>query len=81
MNHSRNLAAILSAYFPGNRRLAGTDEQETPVAKIPAAYVVGVSVAVLFVVTGAAWLAWRFVSLELTAVYVEAFREARMSEE
>jgi hypothetical protein len=59
----------------------GTADQETPVAKVRAAHVVGVSVVVLFVIASAAWLAWRVVSLELSAVYAEAFREARLSEE
>ena len=40
-----------------------------------------VSVIIVICVASAAWWAWRFVSLELTAAYAEGFRKAGMPEE
>jgi hypothetical protein len=63
----------------GNGSLA--DEQKTLPAGQPAAYVVILSVVMLFVTACVTWWACRFVSLELAAVFAEAFRKARLSEE
>jgi hypothetical protein len=35
---------------------------------------------VVIAIASAAWWAWRFISLELTAVYAEGFRKAGMPE-
>jgi len=43
-------------------------------------YVLALSIVVLFGIASAAWWAWRFVSLELIAVYAEGFRKAGMAE-
>jgi hypothetical protein len=80
MTQTRRLAVVLDASLARNSRPTGADEQETTIAKLPTAYVVVLSVVVLFGIAGVAW--WvRFVSLELTAVYAEGFRTARMAEE
>ena len=81
MNHSHDATAILGAYFTGNPRVIGAGEQKAPVVKLPTACVVALSVVVLFGIAGAAWWAWRFVSLELIDVYVEGFRKAGIAEE
>jgi len=77
MSQMRRLA---SAYLALNPSLIGADEQKAPVVKLPAAYIVALSAVVLFVMASAAWWAWRFVSLELIAVYAEGFRKAGMAE-
>jgi hypothetical protein len=59
-------------------RLMGADE--VSVAKIPAAYLVAPSLITLLAFTGATWWVWRFVSLQLTAVYAEGFRKVGLPE-
>ena len=81
MTQAHRLAAVLDASSTRNAGLIGADEQKAPVVKLPAAYVVALSAVVLFVMASAAWWAWRFVSLELIAVYAEGFRKAGMAEE
>jgi hypothetical protein len=81
MSQTRRFAAVLNPSLTRNSRLIEADEQAALVAKLPAAYVLAVSLVVLFGIASAAWWAWRFVSLELTAAYAEGFRKARMAEE
>ena len=88
----RRTTATLAADVAGYRRLMSADEEaaqtsrlmgadEVPVSKVPAAYFVAPSLIMLFAIAGATWLVWRFVSLELTAVYAEGFRKVVMPEE
>jgi hypothetical protein len=81
MTQAHRLAAVLDASSARNSGLSGAAEQEALVVKLPAAYVVALSAVVLFGIASAAWWACRFVSLELIAVYAEAFRKAGVPEE
>jgi hypothetical protein len=75
MIQTRRVAAALDVFSVRNSRPIGGDAQEAPVVKLPAAYVVALSVVVLFAIAAAASWAW-FVSRELTGAYAEAFRAA-----
>ena len=83
------LAADVAAYS----RLMRADEGPTPVVNVPARpssvrrsvtpprILITVSVLVVIGIASATWWAWRFISLELAAVYAEAFRKAGVPEE
>jgi hypothetical protein len=55
----------------------GTDDEKAPLAKLPTAYLIALSVVVLFGIAVAAWWTW-FASRELTAVYAEGFGKIGM---
>jgi hypothetical protein len=89
MNTTRRLAAYVADYS----RRVGANEGETKPSRYPIEPrslphrvsprrpVTLVSAIIVICVAGAAWWAWRFVSLELTAAYAEGFRKAGMPEE
>jgi hypothetical protein len=56
--------------------------ERTTVARrvIPPRTVITFTMVVVIAIASAAWWAWRFVSLELTAVYADGFRKAGMPE-
>jgi hypothetical protein len=56
------------------------DEPKEPVTKLTTAYVIALSVVVLFGIAVAAWWAW-FISRELAAVCAEGFHKIGMPEE
>jgi len=93
MSQTSRLAAIPAADVAGYSRLMGADQEVNPVVKdnsgthhgscrvIPPRTVITFTMVVVIAIASAAWWAWRFVSLELTAVYAEGFRKAGMPEE
>jgi hypothetical protein len=70
----------LPALILGQPSVIGADEEKTPLAGLPTAYVIALSVVVLFGIAVTAWWAW-FISREFGAVYAEGFRKAGMPEE
>jgi hypothetical protein len=80
VTQTRRLPAVLQTSLARNSGLIGADGQEAPLAKLPAVYVIALSVVVLLAFAGAAWLAW-FVSRGLTLAYIEGFRSVRLPEE
>ena len=78
MSHSLSSHALWTPNLVGNAILV--DEQKTLFARLPAVHVVALSVVVPLFIATVAWWAYRFVSLELTAVYAEAFRKAGLPE-
>jgi hypothetical protein len=85
MSQSRRLAVYVAEYS----RRVGAIEGETKPSRCPVeprslphtTTITVVSVIIVVCVASAAWWAWRFVSLELAAVYAEGFRKAGIAEE
>ena len=78
MTLTRWLAGVLDASLARNSRLIGLDEEEAPVAKPPAAFIVALSlIGVTLAIASMIW----FLSRELAVTYAKAFRKASFPRE
>jgi len=76
MSRLHSVVVIAGAHLGGNPRQIGVDERTVPLAKLPTAYVVALSLVMLCGIVGAAWWVW-LVSRDLTAVYARGLLQRR----
>ncbi len=84
----KNIAQPMHAYAMSAAAVAFTPVVKVPAERasvrrgvIPQRTIIAVSVIVVIGIASAAWWGWRFISLELTAVYAEGFRKLGLLEE